>query len=346
MIPAELIQSLTGALSLVGVKAGVDVAWRLRRHPPDTDGTEWLTDPDGREIVADMVARPSRRTMLRTWEHVQARAAERDAVPVLVVPRLSRSLRELADAERINWVDAAGNARVVHPPLVLRVEGRPPTRTPLGRSTDPFSPRSTNVVRQLLVEPGRAWRQKELVERTGISQSQTSKALSGLEGMALVERDEQGAFVVADPAALLDAWADAYRYGRQRIFAAHLSGDGIALAQDLHGRLDDAGCQHWFTGLPAAWAYDRFARFRLVSVFVDGDPAAVCRQLALREAPRGANVHLIATDGQRVDLGAARPEDLPCAHPAQVYVDLLGLPERASEAADHLRPLALGEPPT
>jgi hypothetical protein len=141
---------------------------------------------------------------------------------------------------------------------------------------------------------------------------------------------------------MLDAWADAHRYERQRIVPAHLSGVGIELARDLHDRLAGARIAHWFTGLPAAWAYDRFARFRLVSVYVDGDPEHLRGIVRLRETRRGANVHLIGNGGQRLDIGAARPDRLPCAHPAQVYVDLLGLPERAREAAEHLRPLALG----
>lgn len=336
MIPNGLIEPLIGAIAFA---LGHRDALRRQSEP---DGIERLTSPDGREVVTDMVARPSRPALLAAWGHVQERAAESDAVPVLVVPHLTRSLRTLADAERINWVDAAGNARVSHPSLAVRIEGRRPVRSSRSPQTDPFTPRSANVVRALLAEPRRSWRQKELVERSGISQPQASKALSALQEMALVERDEQGAYVVADAVALLDAWADAHRYSRLRIAPAHLSGDGIALARGLHDRLDGGGVRHWFTGLPAAWAYDRFARFRLVSVYVDGDPEAVRRQLELREAPRGANVHLIAMDGQRVDLGAAEPDGLPCAHPAQVYVDLLGLPERASEAADHLRPLTLG----
>lgn len=161
--------------------------------------------------------------------------------------------------------------------------------------------------------------------------------------MALVGSDEHGRLQLDDPGALLDAWADAHRYDRQQIVPAHLSGSGVELARDLHDRLVDAHVAHWFTGLPAAWAYDRFARFRLVSVYVD-DPERARLELGLRETPRGANVHLIGVQGQRLDIGAGQPDGLPCAHPAQVYVDLRGLPERSSDAADHLRPLALGGP--
>lgn len=130
-------------------------------------------------------------------------------------------------------------------------------------------------------------------------------------------------------------------YRRQEVVPAHMSGSGIELARDLQDRLGSAGVAHWFTGLPAAWAYDQFSQFRLVSVFVDGDPDRLARDLGLRTSARGANVHLIVRKDQRVEIGEARPQGLRCVHPTQVYLDLLGLPERASEAADHLLPIAV-----
>jgi hypothetical protein len=309
------------------------------------EGLIAVTPPSGREIIAEAVMRPSRPALLETWQRVRAHAEAVKAVPVLIVPHLTRSLRDLTADAGINWVDLAGNATIAHPELLIHIQGRGLYRPPWGGNVDPFAPRSANVVRQLLAEPRRTWRQKDLVDSTGLSQPQASKVLSALQEMALVRRDDDGGLRVHDPDGLLDAWADAYRYGRQRIAPAHLSGDGIELARSLHDKLLRAGHEHWFTGLPAAWAYDHFARFRLVSVFVDADPEMVRRDLGLRESERGSNIHLLDADAQRLDIGQAQPDGLPCAHPGQVYVDLLGLPERAREAADHLRPLALAGTP-
>lgn len=116
----------------------------------------------------------------------------------------------------------------------------------------------------------------------------------------------------------------------------HVSPDaeeGVELARTLQDKLRAADVTHWFTGLPAAWAHDQFAAFRLVSVFVDGDPDRVARDLGLRTSTRGATIHLMASAGQKLEIGQADPAGLRCAHPTQVYLDLLGLPERAEEAA-------------
>ena len=278
--------------------------------------------PDGPTIVATSVDRPTAATLRETWHRL--RALDRDVIPVVVVPHLPNSARDIVEEDRINWVDLAGNAHIAAPQLLVHIEGRRPSRVRLTTGVDPFAGRSANVVRQLLVEPERIWRQRELVDATAISQPQASKVLAALQDMALVRKAEDG-FRVVDRAGLLDAWADAYRYGRNDIVPVHLNGEGIGLARTLHERLRAADVQHWFTGLPAAWAYDGFARFRLVSVFVDADPDLVRRDADLHATGRGANVHLIARGDQRVEAGQAEAEAIPCVHPVQVYVDLLGL---------------------
>ena len=53
--------------------------------------------------------------------------------------------------------------------------------------------------------------------------------------------------------------------------------------------------------------------------------------------PRGANLWLIVPQDEGVFDGAAQVDGLECAHPVQIYLDLLAHPERAPEAAQELR---------
>lgn len=309
------------------------------------DGLIHLRGSRDAVIVAEIIARPSAPAVAAAWDRLRPQAEAQGAVPVLVIPWATASIAERARLEAINWVDLAGNASVVAPGLRVHIEGKKRTKAPrLAPAVDPFARRSANLVRLLFVEPERAWRQKELVELSGLSQPRASKVLSALQEMSLVRREDGGSVHLLDPSALLDAWADIYSYRRQEILPAHMSGDGIELARSLQDKLRAADVTHWFTGLPAAWAYDQFAAFRLVSVFVDGDPDVIARDLGLRTSTRGANIHLIASREQKLEVGQADPDGLRCVHPTQVYLDLLGLPERAREAAEHLLPLALPRP--
>jgi len=301
------------------------------------DGVLQLSGPDGRLIIVEVVDQVSRPLVQDKWRQVRAYAEPRGAIPVLMVPRLTPAIRELADADGINWVDYSGNAHIEAAPVFIHVEGRTGGMAEPRPSVNPFSGRSLNLVRVLLDDPGRPWQQKQLVARSRLSQPRASKVLGALEERALVERDQENRYRVRDADGLLDAWAAAYDYRRNEIVPVHVSGDGMELARAIADRFEAADIIHWFTGLPAAWAYERFARFRLVSVYVSHDPVIVRDQLELREAERGANVHLIAARDQRYEIGHRVVDGLRCVHPTQVYVDLLGLPERAAEAADELR---------
>lgn len=121
-----------------------------------------------------------------------------------------------------------------------------------------------------------------------------------------------------------------------RSSAAHASGSGIELARELNRRLIDSGIRDAFTGLAAAWLLDPFARFRLISLYIEGDPHVVAERLGLRLNEQGANVQVISPDDDGVFAGERDIEYLPCVSLLQVYLDLQQLPERAGEAADNL----------
>jgi hypothetical protein len=80
-----------------------------------------------------------------------------------------------------------------------------------------------------------------------------------------------------------------------------------------------------------------FARFRLTSVYVEGDPRAVAEEVEMRQGEKGANVQLLCPDDEGVLAGADEADGLRCVAPVQAYLDLLNLPERAREAAENLR---------
>ena len=87
----------------------------------------------------------------------------------------------------------------------------------------------------------------------------------------------------------------------------------------------------WFTTATGG------AAFRLSTIYVDGDPRDAADTVELRCNERGANVQLVGPDDAGVFAGRRKVEHLPIVSPVQAYLDLLSLPERADEAAQHLR---------
>ncbi|HEX5990551.1 MAG TPA: helix-turn-helix domain-containing protein [Solirubrobacterales bacterium] len=299
------------------------------------DFNAWLVAATARESKRPLIARAAA-------EATREAAAYSHGVPAVFAPHMTPAGIEAAEKSGVGWFDLAGNGHLSLPDFFLHVEGRKPAVRHRGRPSSPFAPRSSRVARALLVEEGRRWTQKELVLLTGLTQPTVSRTLSRLRELGLVRLDEGRSYVVTSPRDLLDAWSEDYDYRRHRIVPIHLTGAGIGLARQVVEGLRRAGIRCALTGMPAAWLYDRFSQFRLGSCYVDCPPMEAARLLDARIDEQGANFHLVGPADTGVFFGGEEVEDLPCVHPVQAYLDLVDLPERAGEAAEHLRSEWLG----
>lgn len=267
----------------------------------------------------------------------QAMASELEGVPVVVVPHMGKAGQEVARRAGVGWIDLSGNANVRAGNLILRIQGRPNRYARRGRPSSPFAPVSSRIARLMLLDPSRWWRQVELANEAKMRDGQVSKVVRRLVAMELAERRQDRALRPSDPDRLLDAWAEDYEFRKHDAVYGHLSGAGPELARDLGQRLREAEVAYALTGLPAAWLRDRFAQFRLVSVYVEEDAVTVGERLGARLERRGANLQLIMPNDPGVFAGAEDVDGARCVSAVQNYLDLLGLPERADEAAANLR---------
>jgi hypothetical protein len=298
-------------------------------------GIDAVVDAGGRRWLVELKATGSPGVVAAAHEYLAAFAG-RDVLTALVVPYMTPAGAKVADERRLNWIDLSGNAHLRDEQLHVWVQGRPNAFARPGRPSSAFAPKSSRVTRRLLLDPGRWWRQKELSEHTALDTGRVSRVVRRLGDEQLLQHD--GPLVrPRDRDLLLDAWADEYRFDRHDIVTGHMTGGGLELARDLDAQLEQAGIEHAFTGLPAAWAIDPFARFRLNSVYVTGDPRDAADVVGLRRNERGANVQLIGPDDRGVFDGSREIDDIPSVSPVQVYLDLLNLPERAREAAQQMR---------
>lgn len=169
---------------------------------------------------------------------------------------------EAAKREHVNWIDLSGNANIRAIDLFLSVQGRPNKLQTKGRPSSPFAPKMARIARALLMAPTRWWRQKDLVQSTGIDDGNIFRIVRRLNDKQLLERRDHE-FRPLDPDVLLDAWAQDYRFHGHTILTGHISGSGIDLSFEIAARLSALGLHCVFTGLPAAWVIDQFAQFRL-----------------------------------------------------------------------------------
>lgn len=305
-------------------------------RPADADlGIDALIDSRDRAWAFEVKNSSSPGVVSAAAVQLQSKAPK-GSIAVLVVPFMTPAGARAADERGLNWLDLSGNAHIRERGLYVWVQGRPSQFPTRGRPSSPFAPKSSRIAHVMLLAPDRWWRQKELSEFTHLDDGHVSRIVRRLAAEELLDRNGPE-FRPRDPALLLDAWADDYRFDRHDTVTGHVTGTGIELARELHGRLAGADIDHAFTGLPAAWALEPFARFRLNTVYVEGDPRAAADVVGMRRDERGANTQLVGADDHGVFLGRHDVADLPCVSAVQTYLDLLSLPERATDAARQIR---------
>ncbi len=261
------------------------------------------------------------------------------AVPVVVVPYMGPVGAQICKDLGVGFIDLSGNANVVAPPLVLRISGRPNLFLKRGRPSSVFAPAGSRIAHLMLLDPARWWKQHEIATAVDLGPGYVSRVCKRLESDGLIERNEHRALRARDPALLFHAWRERYEFMSHDITMGHLpSRSGEELAGKLSLAFSRNRVDHAFTGLAAAWRLAPFAAFRLVTVYIrDAVSESVLAPLGWRDDEDGANLWLVRPRDPGVFQGAGEVDGLRCVSAVQTYLDLADLPERATEAAEHLK---------
>jgi len=260
-------------------------------------------------------------------------------IPLLVVPYMPKSGRDICEESGISWLDLSGNANIQGQGLVIRIEGKPNLFKAAGRPANIFAPKSSRIARQLLIHPEESYTQRQLSQATGLDEGFTSRLVRRLEEEGLIVRNKSGVLRARDADLLLDTWREIYDFGKHDILKGHIPArSGEELLRRIAAVLSRDKIEYAATGLSAAWLLTRFAGFRISTIFLQKPPdEGLLQKLGFREEERGSNTWLVVPDDESVFWGATRRENIRCVHPVQIYLDLKGHPERAAEAAAKVR---------
>ena len=268
-----------------------------------------------------------------------AQGFKRKSIPLVAVPFMGEVGRRLCEEAGVGWLDLSGNAHLVAPGLRVSVEGKPNQFIRSGRPRSVFAPKSARIARWLLVEPDRAFSQRELAKVSGLDEGFTSRIVRQLEEQQLVSRNSGGAVKVAKFDALLDAWREVYDFSKHHIVRGHVAArSSDEVLRRVSAQLKRGKMEHAATGLAGAWLCSGFAGFRLVAVYVANLPSQkACEAMGFHETETGENIWLVQPNDAGVFHGSSEREGIACAHPIQIYLDLKHHPERSAEAAEELR---------
>lgn len=301
-----------------------------------------------------LVTARSRKSVLQFGVHVKSRVtpqvaldlfqklprAPKAIIRVIYAPVISPRVAELARAQGVSYFDRAGNCllKSADKHLLIERRGIPAERRPTPAAVDPFSTKSSRIVRALLSRPLDGWQLRKLADHPEV---RVSAGLAVKVKRALVEEgyavERERLLCLRDPLGLLKAWVPKYPGPAEQV-AVYFRGDAARAEDAIAGWCAEEGIQYALAGMSAAWRLAPEVRHNLGSVYVDarGFEAAALERLATKHGGKrvtsGANLVLWRAYDPSVFAFREQPFTLATS-PLQTYLDLRKLAGRGEDAA-------------
>jgi hypothetical protein len=284
----------------------------------------------------------------------QMKAMKKGTAFALVCPAISPQSQRLCFERNVDFIDLAGNVFINVPGKLLleRVGMEPRKETSPSFYRNPFSGKSSRILRVLLQDPGE-WTLSEITEelaeqtdraeRPGISFevsfSLASRVLRSLEEELLVMR-RNSAVLVPEPRRLLSTWAqeykDRYRWYLRRSFKVpNPFGPGLkAVRQALDGLLKPR-C-YAFTGAAATSVTAPFVDVDLIDLFISDEAGADTLRTSISGTSLGPDLRVIRAYDAGVFMYSSLNDGVPVVSDLQAYLDLFARGGRDLKQADYL----------
>jgi len=206
-----------------------------------------------------------------------------------------------------------------------------------------FAPKSSRVLRVLLVNFGRNWNERELAHEARISNGLAHYVCRTLTELGFVARSERNRLVLVDPLRLLKRWAAYHQYDHMNKFL-----DYFTLEREIDRfmkKIVKLDLEYATSGLVGAWLVAPYVRPVDVHLYVPIRDMAekIAKELELNPTPRGGNVKFMLPYDEGVFYGTHKVRDVKVVSNVQLYVDLYNFPARGEEAASRLLELMLKE---
>jgi len=206
-----------------------------------------------------------------------------------------------------------------------------------------FAPKSSRVLRVLLVNHGRDWDERQLALEADVSSGLAHYVCKTLIELGFVARNEQNRILLQDPLKLLRRWASYHQYDCVNRFLDYYTFERET--DQFVNRMVCLGDKYALSGLVAAWLVAPYVRPVDVHLYIPAEDVAskIAEKLELNPTPRGGNVKFVVPYDDGVFYGVREVRGAKLVSNVQLYVDLYNLPARGEEAASQLLEVMLKE---
>jgi hypothetical protein len=199
-----------------------------------------------------------------------------------------------------------------------------------------FAPKSSRILRVLLVNLGRDWNERELAVEAKVSSGLVHYVCKTLIDLGSAARDKQNRIVLVDPMRLLRRWAAYHEYDRVNKFLEYYTFEKEI--DQFVQKIAQVDLKYALSGLAGAWLVAPFVRPVDVHLYISSSDIAskFAEKLELNPTPSGGNVKLVVPYDEGVFYGVHEVRGARVVSSVQLYVDLYNFPARGEEAAAQL----------
>ena len=264
---------------------------------------------------------------------LRLRRAFPDAYGVFVAPYISPQAAEICAKEGVGYLDLAGNCRLTFGQVYICREGIPNPYPQKRSLRSLYAPKSTRVLRVLLMRKSDWWKTQALADEAGVSLGQVANVKKRLLDREWIAEGDEG-FRLTNPEDLLTDWAENYTYRKNTVRDFYAMKDTAEAEESLSEACRELGIAYAFTGFSGARRIAPSVRGQRAMAYVSTISKALLEQAGLKEVPSGANLSLMLPYDEGVYYEAGEVDGLRIVCPVQLYLDLKGYKGRGEEAAE------------
>lgn len=263
-----------------------------------------------------------------------------DEIRAVYAPVISPRVAEILRGSGIGYLDRAGNCwlQKEHHPLLIERRGFKAERAATPAAVDPFSTKSSRIIRQMLTQPMQAWQIRQLATHpdVGVSLGLVVKVKRALieEGYA-IESDRR--LIMRDAIGLLNAWAQKYPGPAEQV-PVYVRGDAANAEWVVHEWCVRNQLQHALCGFSAAWRLAPEVRYNVGSLYLADEAfenetfERLMKECGLKRVGTGHNLSICRPFDPSVFAAVPKGNE-PKTSALQTYLDLRKSPARGEEAA-------------
>jgi len=196
-----------------------------------------------------------------------------------------------------------------------------------------FEPKSSRILRCLLLSPGKGWTIRELASEAQVSSGYAHAVAAALIRNGYLMRNDANRLEVVDPIPMLNRWASYHQYVTANTFLEYYTFEReIDKVIERFGGLER---EYALTGHCGAWVVAPHVRPVIVEAYVVSREEAetVAKELQLRPIPKEGNLRFAIPYDVGVFYKTQIIDGVRIVSNVQLYVDLYNYPARGAEAA-------------